>query len=81
MKVAIRCIYNKAVKPSCDIVYMDKETWDRFRFELHNRRQIALKLLGKEQMDTYIKEIVWIPLDNQDKLLIAPGCDPMPDNK
>ena len=28
MKVAIRCIYNKAVKPSCDIVYMDKETWD-----------------------------------------------------
>lgn len=79
MKVAIRCIYNKAVKPSCDIVYMDKETWDRFRFELQNRRQIALKLLGKEQMDTYIKEIVWIPLDNQDKLLIAPGCDPMPD--
>ena len=39
------------------------------------------KLLGKEQMDTYIKEIVWIPLDNQDKLLIAPGCDPAPDKQ
>ena len=69
MRVAIRCIYQKAVTPSCDIVYMDKETWDRFRFEI-----------GKEQMDTYIKEIVWIPLDNQDKLLIAPGCDPAPDS-
>jgi hypothetical protein len=32
-------------------------------------------------MDTYIKEIVWIPLDNQDKLLIAPGCDPAPDKQ
>ena len=64
MRVAIRCIYQKAVTPSCDIVYMDKETWDRFRFEIHNRRQIALKLLGKEQMDTYIKEIVWIPLSS-----------------
>lgn len=70
-----------SVTPSCDIVYMDKEIWDRFRFEIHNRRQIALKLLGKEQMDTYIKEIVWIPLDNQDKLLIAPGCDPAPEKE
>ena len=27
MRVAIRCIYQKAVTPSCDIVYMDKETY------------------------------------------------------
>lgn len=30
-------------------------------------------------MDSYIKEVVWIPLDGQDKLLIAPGCDPKTD--
>ena len=77
MKVAIRCIYHKAVTPSCDIVYMDNETWNRFRFG--NRKQIALELLGKENMDSYIKEVVWIPLDGQDKLLIAPGYDPKPD--
>ena len=81
MKVAIRCIYNKAVTPSCDIVYMDKETWDRFRFEVRNRRKIALELLGKLHMESYIKEIVWIPLDGQDKLLIAPGCDPTPNKE
>ena len=48
MRVAIRCIYHKAVTPSCDIVYMNNETWDRFRFG--NRKQIALELLGKEDM-------------------------------
>lgn len=77
MKVAIRCIYHKAVTPSCDIVYMDKETWDCFRFG--NRKQIALELLGKQDMGEYIKEVVWIPLDGQDKLIIASGCDPAPD--
>ena len=77
MKIAIRCIYHKAVTPSCDIVYMNNETWDRFRFG--NRKQIALELLGKEDISEYIKEVVWIPLDGQDKLIISPGCDPAPD--
>lgn len=77
MKIAIRCIYHKAVTPSCDIVYMNNEIWDRFRFG--NRKQIALELLGKEDMSEYIKEVVWIPLDGQDKLIIASGCDPAPD--
>ena len=79
MKVAIRCIYNKPVTPSCDIVYMDMETWNRFRIEVRNRKQIALELLGKQDMDSYIKEIVWIPLDGQDKLIVAPGYDPRPE--
>lgn len=81
MRVVIRCIYHKAVTPSCDIVYMDKETWDRFRFEVRKRKQIALELLGKQDMDSYIKEVVWIPLDGQDKLLIASGCDPKPNEE
>lgn len=79
MKVAIRCIYHKAVTPSCDIVYMDRETWNRFRFG--NRKQIALELLGKQDMSSYIKEITWIPLDDQNKLIIAPGYDPQEENR
>ena len=79
MKVAIRCIYHKAVTPSCDIVYMDRETWNRFRFG--NRKQIALELLGKQDMSSYIKEIAWIPLDDQDKLIIAPGFEPHVEKK
>jgi hypothetical protein len=37
MRVAIRCIYHKAVTPSCDIVYMNNETWDRFRSVIVSR--------------------------------------------
>jgi hypothetical protein len=40
---------------------MDMETWNRFRFEVKNRKQIALELLGKQEMESYIKEVVWIP--------------------
>lgn len=56
MKVAIRCIYHKAVNPSCDIVYMDKETWDRFRFEVRNRKQIALELLVNKTWNSTSKK-------------------------
>jgi hypothetical protein len=58
---------------------MDRETWNRFRFG--NRKQIALELLGKQDMSSYIKEITWIPLDDQDKLIIAPGYDPQEENR
>jgi len=49
MRIALRCIYYKAVTPSCDIVDMDDATW-------------------KEFLHTYVKEVVWIPLEGQDKL-------------
>ena len=70
MKLAIRCLYYKAVNPSCDILEMDHDTWIRF---LHSapdaRKQIALTLLGMEYMSYRIKEIFWMPLDNQNKLI------------
>ncbi len=72
MKIAVRCIYHKAVTPSCDIIEMDTETWNRFRSG--NRKQIVLEILHKEKMAEYIKEVVWIPLDGQDKLLVANDC-------
>ncbi|MBQ7551464.1 MAG: hypothetical protein IJP65_04840 [Bacteroidales bacterium] len=82
--VAIRLIYWKPVTPSCDIVQMDEATWDKFRLteDKEDRLEIVLKLLHKENLlDVYdIREIAWIPLDDQDKLIIAPNAfDPEPE--
>lgn len=69
MRIALRCIYYKAVKPSCDIVDMDDATWKEFLHTGGNKRkEIALKLLDKEWLMSYVKEVVWIPLEGQDKL-------------
>lgn len=69
MKVAIRCIYYKAVTPSCDIVEMDCDIWREFLFSGgHKRKEIALRLLNKESMMGHVREIAWIPLDDQNKL-------------
>ncbi len=69
MKIVIRCLYYKAVTPSCDIIDMEHDTWMKFLHSDGNKRKdIALSLLNKENMKSYIKEILWIPLDGQDKL-------------
>ena len=74
MQVAVRCIYYMAVTPSCDVINMNEETWHRFRLaDTHERKQIVLELLGKEDMSHKIKEIAWIPLDGQNMLKIAPN--------
>lgn len=64
MKVVVRCIYYKAVTPSCDIIDMDNETWREFLYAKDRRRiEIAMKLLGEEEMETYVRELAWIPID------------------
>ena len=69
MKVAMRCIYYKAVTPSCDIVEMNGDIWREFLFSGgHKRKEIALRLLNKESMMGHVREIAWIPLDDQNKL-------------
>lgn len=69
MRVALRCIYYKAVAPSMDIVEMPSETWTAF---LHGdnlkRIEIAAKLLNREYLYESVREIAWIPLDNQNRL-------------
>jgi hypothetical protein len=70
MKVVVRCIYYKAVTPSCDIIDMDNETWREFLYAKDRRRiEIALKLLGREEMDTYVRELAWILFDGQTKII------------
>ena len=66
MKVVVRCVYYKPVTPSCDIIEMDDETWGEFLYAIPDRRkEIALKLLGKEDMNSYVRELAWIPLDER----------------
>lgn len=72
MKVAIRCIYYKPVTPSCDIIDMDYETWmDFLHSDMSKRKEIALRLLGRNPMLS-VREIAWIPLNDQDKLQETP---------
>ena len=68
MKVVVRCIYYKPVTPSCDIIDMDDNTWREFLLaDKRKHIEIALKLLQKEKMGTYVRELAWIPLDGQNK--------------
>ena len=68
MKIVVRCIYNKPVTPSCDIIDMDDETWREFLHVVRRRKELVLQILGRENLSHDIREIAWIPLDNQDKV-------------
>lgn len=71
MKVAVRCIYHKAVTPSMDIVDMPSEVWSEFLYaDARKRVEIVCTLLDKKNMETSIREIAWLPIDGQDKLQV-----------
>lgn len=71
MKIVIRLIYYKAVNPSCDIIEMDNITWNEFRYATASERlSMALRLTNKESMEDKVRELTWIPLDGQDKVII-----------
>ncbi len=71
VKIVARCIYRKPVTPSCDIIDMDFETWREFLYAKEDRRiEIVLKLLGHENLRDYIRELAWIPLDGQTKVIV-----------
>jgi hypothetical protein len=70
MKIAVRFRYYKAVTPSMQVVDLTDEQWREFLLleDAEKRHDYMIKLLGKEYLDT--KELWWIPLDEQDKLII-----------
>ena len=70
MRVAIRKIYYKAVTPSCDIVDMPENVWRQFLYgDTRTRVKLACSLLGQMEMESHVREIAWIPLSDQDKLV------------
>lgn len=71
MKVAIALIYYKAVKPSFFIVEMSLEDWRKF---LHGNQRVRQEMIVPEvapSVEGSVRELVWIPLDNQNKLQVV----------
>ena len=66
MRLVVRCIYYMPVTPSCDVIELDHETWIKF---LHSESMIyrinmVLKHLNREYMSGKVRELAWIPLDD-----------------
>ena len=70
MKVAIALIYYKAVKPGFFIVEMSLEDWRKF---LHGNQRVRQDMIVPKvapSVEGSVRELVWIPLDDQNKLQV-----------
>lgn len=70
MKVAIALIYDKPVKPSFFIVEMSLNDWRKFLLGNQRVRQDMIVPKVAPSVEGKVKELVWIPLDNQNKLQV-----------
>lgn len=71
MKVAIALIHYKAVTPTYLIVDMCPEVWHKFLHTSQRVRQEMIVPKLKPHLDGKVRELVWIPLDGQNKLQIV----------
>ena len=71
MKVAIALIHYKAVTPTYLIVDMSSEVWHKFLHASQSVRQEMIVPKLEPHLDGTVRELVWIPLDGQNKLHIA----------
>ena len=71
MTIIVRCIYRKAVKPSCDILVLDHDELRTFlNANQQERKRIVLLKLNKSYLLGAVSEIAWIPYDNQNVVVI-----------
>lgn len=70
IRVAIALIYYKAVTPGYFIVEMSWDVWRRFLFASQRVRQDIVVPKLAPNVEGKVRELVWIPLDNQDKLQV-----------
>ena len=75
MKVAIALVHYKAVTPTYLIVDMSPEVWNKFLHASQRARQEMIVPKLKPHLDGYVRELVWIPLDGQNKLQIVDEND------
>ena len=70
MKVLLRGILYKAVTQPYCIVDMESDVWIEFLFAKNTRRkEMAIQLVNKPGWsEASIKEIAWVPLDNQNMI-------------
>ena len=71
MRVAIALIHYKAVKPTYLIVEMSDDIWHQFLHSSQRARQEMIVPKLKPHLVGTIREMVWFPLDNQNKLQIV----------
>lgn len=71
MTIIVRCIYRKAVNPSCDILVLEH---DEFRTFLNANQQVRKRTVLSKLNKTYllgaVREIAWIPYDDQNVVVI-----------
>ena len=71
-RLVVRFIYRMSATPSCDIIEMDYDTWKQFLNleSMTNRINMILEILDREYMAETIRELAWIPLDNNMELVV-----------
>ena len=73
MTLAVRLRFYGAKTPTFDIVELTNAQWREF-FWLERsmkRMEWMIKFLGREYMQHEIKELWWIPLDDQNQLHLS----------
>jgi hypothetical protein len=76
MVLAVRFRYYGAITPTFDIVELTGNQWREF-FWLERsmmRLEWMIHFLNRDYMRHEIKELWWIPLDDQEGLQIAPNA-------
>ena len=71
VRIAISLIYYKAVKPGFFIVEMSLEDWRKFLHGSQRERQEMIVPKVAPSVEGSVKELVWITLDNQNKLQVV----------
>lgn len=71
VRVAISLIYYKAVRPGLFIVDMSWDVWRKFLYASQWNKQDMIVPKVAPSVDGSVKELVWIPLDNQNKLQVV----------
>ena len=71
VRVAISLIYHKAVKPGLFIVDMSWVVWRKFLFASQRVRQEIIVPKVAPSVEGSVKELVWIPLGNPNKLQVV----------
>ena len=71
-RFVVRFIYRMSATPSCDIIEMDYDTWKQFLNleSMTNRINMILEILDREYMAETIRELAWIPLDDNMELVV-----------
>lgn len=70
VRVAISLIYYKAVKPGLFIVDLSWDVWRKFLSASQRVKQEMIVPKVVPSVEGMVKELVWIPLDNQNKLQV-----------